>query len=61
MTFCIECGAKAPDIAKFCPQCGAALVQIGTIADPAPKPDNMTPEARTPEAVQTEVVIGGKC
>lgn len=28
MAFCIECGAKAPDVAKFCPQCGVALVPV---------------------------------
>ena len=36
MAFCIECGAKAPDVAKFCPQCGQALVPV----EPAKKAES---------------------
>ena len=38
MTYCIECGAKAPDVAKFCPQCGSALVAVDAVSDPTPAP-----------------------
>ena len=50
MAFCIECGAKAPDVAKFCPQCGSALVQAEAAnvpelaADPEPVVDPVTEE-----------------
>jgi len=30
MSFCIECGAKLPEKAKFCPQCGAAIKTVET-------------------------------
>ena len=28
MAFCIECGTKSPDLAKFCPKCGTAIAKI---------------------------------
>ena len=34
MAFCIECGAKAPEVAKFCPHCGKALVAPEIIDTP---------------------------
>lgn len=51
MAFCIECGAKAPDAAKFCPQCGSALIEIEAISEPTPAP--VTPEAETVDAPET--------
>ena len=54
MAFCIECGAKAPDVAKFCPQCGVALVQVETVSEPAPAPVVMTPEVETPKVEMPE-------
>jgi len=57
MAFCIECGAKAPDVAKFCPQCGVPLVGTETVSEPAPvvaTPEVKTPEVKTPE-VKTDV------
>lgn len=45
MLFCIECGAKLPKQAKFCPQCGAAIGSVET--------ENITeadPVAETSEA-----------
>jgi len=43
MAFCIECGAKAPDVAKFCPQCGVPLVAVDAAAVPE------TPDVETPD------------
>jgi len=51
MAFCIDCGAKAPDLAKFCPQCGSALVTSETTS--APASDNRATENVTP-TVETE-------
>lgn len=56
MAFCIECGAKAPDIAKFCPQCGHALVAPETPASTekaaakANPKDKKTPPSKTKPA-----------
>lgn len=50
MAFCIECGAKAPDVAKFCPQCGAALVEIEPVVKSAPAAAPVTPTVETVEA-----------
>lgn len=57
MAFCIECGAKAPDVAKFCPQCGSALVAVDAVSEPMPA--LVTAEVETPEIVEveTETVI----
>lgn len=57
MAYCIECGAKAPDIAKFCPQCGAALVQIEeTSAVAEITPDVDMSQDKTLVEIETEQV-----
>jgi len=63
MAFCIECGAKAPDVAKFCPQCGSALVQAEAAnapelaADPEPLVDPVTEELEPMQRVCLEAVM----
>ncbi len=47
MSFCIECGAKAPEVAKFCPQCGVPLVAIDAVSDAATVP--VTSDVETPD------------
>lgn len=39
MAFCIECGAKVPDLAKFCPQCGTSVI----LGEAAPTDDSVAP------------------
>jgi hypothetical protein len=55
MSFCIECGAKSPDFAKFCPQCGAALVEIEMAESPAPAPIAVTAETESVTAGTTDL------
>lgn len=55
MAFCIECGAKAPDVAKFCPQCGMALVAIESAAEVAPDPIIDTAQAGAAEIETPEI------
>ena len=47
MAFCIECGNRLPDVAKFCPECGTKVAAAETPAPAAP------PEA-APEAPPAE-------
>lgn len=47
--FCIKCGAKLPDGAKFCSNCGARLESKVPAAAPAPAPE----EKPVPETVET--------
>lgn len=62
MAFCIECGAKAPDVAKFCPQCGVSLVEIETVSEAEPAAADViadetvseTVAAETPKITETE-------
>lgn len=55
--FCINCGSPVDDDARFCPNCGQAVVRIPPTprADSAPAPDT-TPEAETsiPESPVSE-------
>ena len=61
MTFCIECGAKAPDIAKFCPQCGSSLFIADTAEASVPVEEKsnqvveVDQEVETPEITETAV------
>ena len=55
MAFCIECGAKAPDVAKFCPQCGVGLVAV---EEAAPEPVLDIAEPDTAEADASESPVG---
>ena len=36
--FCKYCGAQVPDGAKFCPKCGASLMEEAAPAQPEEKP-----------------------
>ncbi|HEY7471350.1 MAG TPA: adenylate/guanylate cyclase domain-containing protein [Gemmatimonadota bacterium] len=47
MSFCVECGNRLPEVAKFCPQCGT---RVAAETEPAPVAAEATPA--TP-AVQT--------
>ncbi len=38
MIFCHQCGAENPDSARFCDQCGAALIPVTGHAAPSPAP-----------------------
>lgn len=38
MPFCMQCGAKIPDSAKFCPECGASIVGTERSVDMVPAP-----------------------
>ena len=61
MTFCIECGAKAPDGAKFCPHCGSSLFIADTTEASAPVEQKSTQvvekdqDVETPEITKTAV------
>lgn len=55
MGFCIECGAKAPDEAKFCPKCGASLVEADTVSEPTQA--SAPVEVDTPKVVETDTLI----
>ena len=61
MTFCIECGAKAPDVAKFCPQCGSSLFIADTaeasvlVEEKSNQVVEVDQEVETPEITETAV------
>jgi hypothetical protein len=38
MPFCPQCGIDNPDNARFCDQCGAALIPVAPVANPQPIP-----------------------
>lgn len=52
MSFCIKCGAKLPEQAKFCPQCGAA---IGT-----PEIEDLTEAVPVNETSEANISIAGQ-
>jgi len=54
MLFCIECGAKLPKQAKFCPQCGAAIETVETETITEADPIAETSEADISIANQVE-------
>lgn len=54
MAFCIECGAKVPDHAKFCHQCGAALVIPETNIEAAPVVAEVESNPTIPEDIRTD-------
>ena len=49
--FCPNCGASAPDSARFCPSCGFDLEEARSLAKPAPEPEAPAPEPETSAAV----------
>ena len=57
MLFCIECGAKLPEQAKFCPQCGAAIGTVETENSTAAETVIVTPEADLSKADQAETQV----
>ena len=61
MAFCIECGAKAPDVAKFCPQCGVELVAVETPVEAEATPEPVVASAEVAaaeiEAPETTEVV----
>lgn len=54
MEFFIECGAKVPDHAKFCHQCGAALVIPETNIEAAPVEVEAESNPTIPQDVSTD-------
>ena len=42
--FCMECGTKLPDGAKFCMNCGTRLGQVGFPATASPSVSSFQPE-----------------
>ena len=54
-SFCIECGAKNPNIAKFCPQCGTAVFAVDSVnKQTAEAPPPLTDETpKSPEVLET--------
>lgn len=57
MTFCIECGAKAPDGAKFCPHCGSSLFIADTTEASAPVEQKSTQVVEKDQDVETPEII----
>ncbi len=56
MPFCHQCGAENPDSARFCDQCGAALIHVTGHAIPPPAPVLPAMEATI---VATPAATGG--
>jgi len=54
MSFCVECGAKIPEQAKFCPQCGVAVVTVETENSTVSAPVAVVSEADLSKADQVE-------
>lgn len=51
MPYCAKCGVENPAAARFCDQCGAALVPV-----PAPAPVSYTPQLTVPRPVAAQPV-----
>ena len=50
MSFCTECGYALPENAKFCPNCGKALVAVSAAAAPEVVPEPVVAEEPVPVA-----------
>ena len=58
--FCVFCGAKIPDGARFCPKCGQPIpVQVAPEPTPAPVPPQPVAPEPTPTPVPPQSVIPG--
>lgn len=57
MSFCVECGNRLPDVAKFCPECGTKVAApAAEAAPPAEAPLPLPPELRQKfDAVRSEL------
>lgn len=63
MPFCPQCGVDNPDSARFCDQCGAALVSVAanapaSVATSAPAASTMPPVQPVPVAANQPLVVG---
>ena len=60
-SFCIECGAKNPNIAKFCPQCGTPVFAVDSVNEqtaeaPHPLTDETPKSSEVLETAENQVL-----
>lgn len=56
MIYCPQCGAESPAAARFCDQCGAALIVVPGHATPTPRPAAM-PASPRPQPLAPAVPV----